>query len=159
MTDSEFTLLKTGHILSATILFGTGLGTAFHLWVTHIRGDARAIAAATRNTVIADWLFTVPSGIVQPATGIALALAAGFDPMAPWLLAAYGLYLLAGGCWLIVVVLQIRVARITAQCVRDNVPLPPGYYRAMRAWFWLGWPAFLALIVVFWLMVAKPSLW
>jgi uncharacterized membrane protein len=29
----------------------------------------------------------------------------------------------------------------------------------MRAWFALGWPAFLAVATTFWLMVAKPPLW
>jgi uncharacterized membrane protein len=29
----------------------------------------------------------------------------------------------------------------------------------MRLWFALGWPAFIGLIVVFWLMVARPELW
>jgi Predicted integral membrane protein (DUF2269) len=28
-------ILKWLHILSATVLFGTGLGTAAHLWMTH----------------------------------------------------------------------------------------------------------------------------
>jgi uncharacterized membrane protein len=158
MTEGEIALLKTLHILSATILFGTGLGTAFHMWLTHLRGDIRAIASTARNVVLADWLFTAPSGVLQPVTGIGLALTAGFDPMAPWLLAAYALYALAGGCWLVVVVLQLRIARIAAQCARDGTPLPRAYRRAMRAWFWLGWPAFIALIAVFWLMAAKPDL-
>lgn len=157
MTEGEFALLKTLHVLSATILFGTGLGTAFHMWMTHLRGDTRAIATTARNVVLADWLFTAPSGVAQPATGFALVFADGYNPMAGWLLAAYGLYILAGSCWLIVVGLQLRVARIAAQCARDAAPLPEAYHRAMRAWFWLGWPAFIALIAVFWLMVAKPD--
>jgi uncharacterized membrane protein len=156
---SEFALLKTIHVLSATILFGTGLGTAFHLWMTHRGGDARAIAAAARNTVIADWLFTAPAAILQPVSGAGLIALAGYDPTESWLVAAYALYLLAGACWLVVVVLQLRVRRIAERCVREQSPLPSAYYRAMRAWFWLGWPAFLALIAVFWLMVAKPVLW
>jgi len=24
-------------------------------------------------------------------------------------------------------------------------------------WFWLGWPAFLSVLVIFWLMIAKPA--
>ena len=38
-------------------------------------------------------------------------------------------------------------------------PLPPAYYAAMRLWFALGWPAFIALLVVLALMVMKPALW
>jgi uncharacterized membrane protein len=154
-----FLILKTVHVLSAIVLLGTGFGTAFHLWATHRRGDVRAIAAAARNTVLADWLFTAPSGVVQPVTGIALARAGGYDLDSSWLVAAYALYALAGLCWLVVVWLQLRVAAISAACAKGNSKLPPAYFSAMRTWFWLGWPGFLGLIVVAWLMVAKPALW
>jgi uncharacterized membrane protein len=154
-----FLLLKTVHILSAIVLLGTGFGTAFHLWATHRRGDVRAIASAARNTVLADWLFIATSGVMQPVTGIALARAGGYDLAASWLLAAYALYALAGICWLAVVWLQLRVAAISAACAKENARLPPAYFRAMRIWFMLGWPGFLGLILVVWLMVAKPALW
>jgi uncharacterized membrane protein len=62
-----YLLLKTVHIVSATILFGTGLGTAFHMWMSHLSGSVQAIAVAARNTVIADFLFTTPAVVVQPA--------------------------------------------------------------------------------------------
>jgi uncharacterized membrane protein len=154
-----FLILKTLHILSAIVLLGTGLGTAFHLWMTHRRGDPRAIACAARNTALADWLFTATSGVAQPVTGVALALAAGYDLRSSWLVVAYALYAIAGLCWLAVMWLQLRIARIAAACVKEEVPLPPAYFGAMRAWFVLGWPAFLGLIAVVWLMVAKPALW
>ncbi len=155
----DYFLLKTLHIISATVLFGTGLGTAFHMWMTHRRGDPRAIASTARNVVLADWLFTTPAGIVQPATGLAMAWSAGFDPLSPWLVATYALYLLAALCWLPVVWLQIQAATLAEHAAAQDVALPPRYHAMMRAWFWLGWPAFLALVVVFWLMVAKPELW
>jgi uncharacterized membrane protein len=154
-----FHVIKTLHILSSTILFGTGLGTAFHMWVTHRRGDVRAIAATARNVVFADWLFTATSGVVQPATGFAMVLMAGYDPTAPWLVATYVLYAVAAACWLCVVRLQIRVADIARRSVATGSSLPPEYHRTMRLWFWLGWPAFVGLVGVFWLMVRKPVLW
>lgn len=149
--------LKTLHLLSATILFGTGLGTAFHLWVTHRGGEVRAIASAARTVVLADFLFTTPAVLVQPATGWALARLDGIDLLEPWLVAAYGLYLLVGACWLPVVWLQLRIRRLAAEAAGADAPLPPAYHRAMRWWFALGWPAFLAMIAIFWLMVAKPG--
>ena len=154
----DFLLLKTLHILSSTLLFGTGLGTAFHMWATHLRGDVRAIAVTARNVVLADWLFTATSGVVQPVTGFAMAIVAGYDLRAPWLVTAYGLYVVAGACWVPVVVLQMRVARIASVCAASGIALPSEYDRAMRLWFLLGWPAFIALVGVFWLMVAKPDL-
>ena len=35
-------------------------------------------------------------------------------------------------------------------------PLPVEFARQMRIWFILGWPAFLAVLAIFWLMVRKP---
>ena len=114
---------------------------------------------AARHTVLADWLFTLPSGLAQPVTGFAMVFAAGWGPGESWLVATYALYLLALGCWIPVVVIQIRAARLAAEAVAAGSALPPEYHRLMTAWFWLGWPAFLGLIAVFWLMVAKPVLW
>lgn len=151
--------LKWIHILSSTVLFGTGMGTAFHMWMAHRRGDARAIATVAGNVVLADWLFTLPAGIVQPATGFTMVLMAGFDPRESWLVATYALYLLALACWVPVVILQMHARSLAAVAAAEGAPLPPAYHRIMRRWFVLGWPAFAALIVVFWLMVAKPSLW
>lgn len=159
MRELDVLILKTLHVLSSTVLFGTGLGTAFHLWMTHRRGDVPAIASAARNVVIADWLFTASSGIVQPATGFALVLVAGYDPLSSWLVVSYGLYVLAGACWIRVVCLQIRVAAIAARSASAGAALPAEYRRAMREWFLLGWPAFTGLLGIFWLMVAKPELW
>jgi uncharacterized membrane protein len=159
MISLAFIVLKTVHVVSSTILFGTGLGTAFHMWMTHLRGDVAAIASTARNVVVADWLFTSTTGVLQPLTGIMLVVIAGYDPVSSWLVLTYCLYMVAGLCWLVVVCLQIRVARIAARCATESAPLPADYHRAMRAWFCLGWPAFLALIGVFWLMVSKPDLW
>lgn len=150
-----FLVVKWVHILSATLLFGTGLGTAFHMWLAHRSGDATHIAHAARQTVLADWLFTLPSGIVQPVSGIALIYLVGYDPHEGWLMLAYALYFVAGACWIVVALLQIRIARWLSE---GRSPKDAQYQRAMRLWFALGWPAFLTLIIVFWLMVARPGL-
>ncbi len=151
--------VKWLHILSATLLFGTGLGTAFHMYATHRRGDVAAIAVMTRNTVLADWLFIATSGVVQPVTGFMMVYWAGYDPLASWLVATYALYVVAAACWIKVVGLQIRMRGYAAEALSRGAPLPEAYHDAMRVWFLLGWPAFLALIAVFALMVFKPALW
>lgn len=154
-----YVLLKLLHILSSTLLFGTGLGTAFFLWFTWRIGHVQAIAVAARLTVWADTVFTTPAVIVQPITGVALAHLMGFPFNTPWLIAAMVLYVVTGACWLPVVVLQLRVRNAAVAAARDGSPLPPACTRWMRWWFALGWPAFLAVMVIFWLMVAKPPLW
>ena len=156
---SVYVLLKFIHIVSSTLLFGTGLGTAFFMWMTHRTGNIVAIANSARLTVLADWLFTTPAVIVQPLSGVLLMRAAHFPASSSWLVAGIAAYLLAGACWLPVVGLQLRARNLAAQALRDGTPLPPQYYRCMRWWFALGWPAFVAVIGAFWLMTAKPALW
>lgn len=154
-----YILLKWVHILSSTVLFGFGAGTAYYFWMAHLSGDARTIARVGGMVVMADWIFTGSSGVLQPLSGIALAVVAGYDLGSSWLVVTYALYLVAFACWAPVVWLQIRARDLAAEAARDGAPLPATYHRLMRIWFALGWPAFLALLGVFYLMVAKPDLW
>lgn len=150
--------IKVAHILSATVLFGTGLGTAFQMWMAHRGGDVRAIAAVSRNVVLADLLFTTPAVVIQPATGLAMVWLGGYGFFEPWLIAVYALYVLVGACWLPVVWIQLRVRNLAVAAAAGNLPLPPAYRTLMWWWFWLGWPAFSAVLAIFWLMVEKPAL-
>lgn len=144
---------KWVHILSSTVLFGTGIGTAFQMVWAMRSGDARTIHHVAKGVVIADWLFTLPAGLVQPISGVILVYLAGYSLGAPWLLLTYGLYLLAFCCWAPVVRLQIAIRDVTA----GQETVPTEARRAFKIWFALGWPAFLALIGVFWLMITKPT--
>lgn len=149
--------LKLVHILSATLLFGTGLGSAFFMWMAHRRGDVAAIAVTARHVVLADWLFTTPAVLVQPLTGFLLLQRLGIDWQQPWVLGSLLLYLVAGLCWLPVVAIQLRVRRLAERAHADATPLPSSYFRWMRWWFWLGWPAFAAVLAILALMVFKPT--
>lgn len=153
-----FTWLKLIHILSATVLFGTGLGTAFFMWRADRSGDLPAIAVTARHVVLADFLFTVPAIVVQPVSGVLLAIEAGYTFTEPWLLAAIGLYLLIGACWLPVVRLQLRMRDLAEAARATSEPLPASYHRAMRLWFVLGWPAFASILAIFALMVFRPTI-
>ena len=149
-------ILKTIHILSAILLFGTGLGTAFHGMASNLSKDVRAIAIANRNVVLADWLFTTPTVIIQPVSGIWLATLEGWPLTSGWIVATFALYALAGACWLPVVWLQLRMHKISKQCMAEGTNLPPLYHRYFRLWFALGWPAFSAMVAIVVLMVFKP---
>lgn len=150
--------LKWIHILSAIVLFGTGLGTAFHGLASNLSRDVRAIAVANRNVVLADWLFTTPAVVIQPLTGIWLALEGGWPLTTGWIVLSLILYVLTGACWLPVVWLQLRMRRMAEAAAAAGEPLPPEYRRYFRIWFALGWPAFTAMIIIVWLMVFKPEL-
>jgi len=153
----EYVVVKWLHILSSTFLFGTGIGSAFYMLFASLTRDWRAIAVVVRYVVIADWLFTTPAIIVQPITGFYLAHIAGYPLSAGWIAWSVALYLLAGACWLPVVWLQMRMRDMAAQAALDGQPQPL-YWRYLRLWVLLGIPAFFALVVVFYLMVAKPAL-
>jgi len=153
----SYLLLKYIHIVSSTILFGTGLGTAFHGWMANRRGALAAIATVNRNVVTADWIFTTPAVLVQPVTGVMLARMAGYSITDHWLALSLLLYVVAGACWLPVVRLQILMRRMADRALAENSPLPAQYARYARLWFLLGWPAFAGVLAIFFLMTVKPS--
>lgn len=139
------------------MLFGTGIGTAFQMVWAMRTGRVETVHSVAVGVVVADWIFTLPAGMVQPATGIWLVHLAGHSLTAPWLLAVYALYLLAFCCWLPVVFPQIRIRDLAGMALRAGTDLPRAAMRLYRIWFALGWPAFGALVAVFWLMVTKPD--
>lgn len=153
-----YLLVKVVHILSSTVLFGTGLGTAFFMWQSNRSSDIAAIAVTARHVVIADWLFTMPAMIAQPVTGLWLAFDGGYRLTEGWLVLSVALFVLAGACWLPVVWLQIRMRNLAAAARVAGESLPPLFHRHMRIWFALGWPAFFAILVIFFLMVLKPQI-
>ncbi len=152
----SYLALKWIHILSAILLFGTGLGSAFYKFMTQRTGDVRAVAVTDRLVVLADWLFTTPTIILQPLTGIAMLWLIDMPLTTPWVALSFGLYFLAGACWLPVVWLQIRMRRMAEEALAEGTALPPRYHHYARTWFWLGVPAFAAMVAVVALMVFKP---
>jgi uncharacterized membrane protein len=151
--------LKSAHILSGAVLFGTGLGIAFFMLAAYRTSDPRTIAAVGRMVVAADFLFTATAVVFQPLSGVMLAHLAGYRLTEPWLLASYGLYLLVGMCWLPVVAIQLRLTKLAEAAAEADAPLPQAYHRLFRTWFALGWPAFAGVIAIYVLMTAKPMLW
>ncbi|NIF55095.1 DUF2269 domain-containing protein [Burkholderia sp. Ax-1724] len=151
--------IKTLHIVSSAVLVGTGFGTAFYLFCANRTRSVPGIALVSRLVVRADCWFTSPAVVIQPVSGLWLAHAAGWTWQTPWIIAAVCLYLLAGACWLPVVWLQLRMAMIASGANQAGMPaLPQQYWRYARYWEWLGYPAFAAMLIVYGLMVFKPSL-
>ena len=153
----DYLVVKWLHVLSSTLLFGTGIGSAFYMLFTSLSRDVRAIAVVSRYVVLADWLFTSTTVILQPLTGFYLIHLAGLPWTSRWIVWSIGLYLLAGACWLPVVWLQLKMRDMAAQAAATGVPLPARYWRYEKIWTALGFPAFIGLLVVYWLMVHKPA--
>lgn len=153
----EYLLVKWIHVLSSTLLFGTGLGSAFYMFFTNRSRDTHAIAVVCRRVVWADWIFTTPTGIIQPLTGAYLVHLAGLPWDAPWVVWSFVLYIVAMFCWLPVVWLQIRMAAMAEAAVANGTGLPERFWSFHRRWTALGVPAFAGFIVIFYLMVVKPA--
>lgn len=152
----EYLIIKWLHIVSSTLLFGTGIGSAFYMLFSSLSRDVRAIAVVSRHVVRADWLFTATTVVFQPLSGFYMIHLAGYPLTSAWIVWSIALYLVAGACWLPVVWLQMRMRDMAQASARDNLALPALYWRYLRIWTALGIPAFVALVIVFYLMTAKP---
>ena len=152
----DYVVVKWLHILSSTFLFGTGIGSAWYMLFATISRDVRAVAVVSKYVVVADWLFTATTAIIQPLTGFYLIHLAGFPMHSKWIMWSVALYVLAGACWLPVVWLQMRMRDMAAEAAGTGRDLPPRFWRYFRIWVALGVPAFIAFVVIFGRMVAKP---
>jgi uncharacterized membrane protein len=156
---SLYLVLKFLHVVGASVLLGTGAGIAFFFLYRAERHETPAgIAATLRTVVVADYLFTATAAIAQPITGLWLVYLAGYPLDQTWIVASLAFYALIAACWLPVVVIQIRMRDIACAAVEAAATaLPDAYWRLSRIWFWLGWPAFLSVLAIVWLMIAKPA--
>ena len=152
-----YTLVKLLHVIGGAVLFGTGAGIAFFMLMAHRTRDAVVIAHTAGVVVIADMIFTASAVILQPLTGATLAYLAGFPLFSGWIGISLLLYLLVGGFWLPVVWMQWRMRDLARAALAAGTALPPAYFRLFRWWFAFGFPAFGAVIAIFWLMIAKPG--
>jgi uncharacterized membrane protein len=150
--------VKFLHILGATVILGTGAGIAFFMLAAHRSGDAVFIARTAAIVVIADFMFTATAVAVQPVTGYLLLRQTGLSLAEGWVVASLVLYGVAGAFWLPVVWMQMRMRDLAATAAAAGTPLPPAYHRLFRLWFAFGFPGFGSVLLIVWLMIAKPSL-
>jgi uncharacterized membrane protein len=152
-----YLVLKYLHVLGAIILLGTGIGIAFFMVMAHHSGDPGHIARTAATVVVADGVFTATAVIVQPISGALLLYETGVPVGARWLLVSLALYGLAGAFWLPVVWLQARMRDLARAAATSGQPLPVRYHELYRLWFLFGFPGFGSVMVILWLMIAKPS--
>ena len=155
---TEYYVLKFLHVIGATVLLGTGAGIAFFMLMAHRTGRTAVVADVARIVVIADYVFTATAVVAQPITGILLARTVGYELTEGWIVASIGLYLFTGAFWLPVVWMQSRMRTLAREAAASGNPLPPAYHRLFRWWFAFGFPAFAAVLLIFWLMIARPEI-
>lgn len=154
---NTYLALKVVHIISSVLLVGTGLGSAFYLFFIHRTRNQAAITEVIKLVVKADYWFTLPTIVLQPITGFAMLHLAHLSPNQPWVIAALALYVVAGICYVPVFFLQLKMQYLAKIAQQQQQPLPQNYWRCARIWEYLGYPAFIAMSLIFWLMVAKPT--
>jgi uncharacterized membrane protein len=150
--------LRWLHLIGATVLLGTGAGIAFFMVMAHRTGQATLIAHVAGTVVVADWLFTASAVLLQPITGYLLAREIGWSLSEGWIAISLALYVLTGCFWLPVVWIQHRLRDLAREAAANSVPLPAAYHRLYRIWFACGFPAFVSVLAIIWLMLARPSL-
>ena len=151
-------VLKYLHIIGASVLLGTGAGIAFFMLLAHMTGRPAIIAGVARIVVIADFVFTTTAVILQPITGAALAWNVGYSLAEGWIALSIILYIFTGMFWLPVVWMQMKMRRLAEAAVEADVPLPAEYHHLFWRWFAFGFPAFAAVLAIFWLMISRPDL-
>jgi uncharacterized membrane protein len=152
----EYIILKWIHILSATILFGTGIGSAFYLYSANRAKSVETIYFVAKQIVIADFLFTSPAVVIQLFTGLWLLKLTGYSVRDPWVAWGLGLYFVVGLCWLPVVWMQIKMRNVAKLALEKEEPLPAIYWRLDFWWIFAGTLAFPTVVAIIYLMVAKP---
>ena len=151
-------LLRLVHVVGATVLFGTGAGIAFFMVMAHRTRDPATIAHVAGTVVVADFLFTATSGLVQPITGAWLAWQVGWSLTEGWIVLSLVLYAVAGAFWLPVIFIQMRMRDLAQAASNGNSALPESYFRLYRVWFAFGFPAFFSVLAIFWLMLTRPAI-
>lgn len=150
-------LLKYLHVIGATVLLGTGAGIAFFMVVAHFTEEAAKVAAVARIVVLADFVFTATAVVLQPVSGGLLAVTVGYPLGEGWIVLSILLYLTTGAFWLPVVFMQMRMRDLAEAAAAGGAALPDAYHRLFWRWFAFGVPAFAAVLVIFWLMIARPD--
>lgn len=151
-------VLRWMHVLGACVLIGTGAGIAFFMLMAHRTGNAVVIAHTASIVVLADTLFTATAVIVQPITGVLLVQEIGWDLSEGWIVLSILLYLLIGTFWLPVVWIQLQMRNLARVAADLGQQLPDRYHQLFRIWFVCGFPAFFAILVIVWLMLARPDI-
>ena len=155
---TTYFVFKYLHVIGAAVLLGTGAGIAFFMLMAHLTGRPALVAGVARIVVIADFVFTATAVVAQPVTGALLAWSAGYSLGEGWIVLSLALYVLTGGFWLPVVWMQARMRDLAAAAERAGSALPPTYRKLFRVWFAFGFPAFAAVLAIFWLMIARPEI-
>jgi uncharacterized membrane protein len=155
-----YLVLKLIHVLSSTLLLGTGLGVAVLLFASYKEGHVDFLRTTANHVMIADWLIVAPAVVVQLVTGIWLTSYLGIPFGSAWFVAVLGLFFFAGACWLPMAWIQFQLSHLAVRDHEERVD-DAAHSRdrgLMSIWACCAVLAFGALFALFWLMVFKHGM-
>ncbi|SFC86619.1 DUF2269 family protein [Pseudoalteromonas denitrificans] len=152
---TSYLLLKLIHILAAVVVTGTGAGIEFFMFMVNRSNNTQAIYIISRHVILVDWVFTLPAVIIQIITGVLLMNIQGYSFSSPWFYWVVSLFLFIGLCWLPVLNIQYKL-RALAKRDQEVSTVSQEFKALMNTWIILGILAFIAILMIFWLMVFKP---
>jgi uncharacterized membrane protein len=148
--------VKYLHVLGAIVILGTGAGIAFFMLMAHRSRDPAFIARTAATVVVADMIFTLTAAVLQPVSGGFLMTLSATTLAERWLVVSLGLYAVAGLFWIPVIFMQIEMRDLARTAVAQRQPLPQRYFTLFHRWFGFGIPGFGSVMIILWLMIAKP---
>ncbi len=153
---TPYFIVKYLHVLGAIVILGTGGGIAFFMLMAHRSRSAAFIARTASVVVIADMLFTLTAVIAQPITGGVLMMLSSTSPTEGWLATSLVLFAVAGAFWIPVIFMQLEMRNLARLAAEKSQPLPARYFALFRRWFAFGIPGFGSVMIILYLMIAKP---
>lgn len=134
-------------------MIGTGLGSAFYLFLSYKRSQASTVKDVLNLVILADTIFTAPSVIIQLITGVMLSNLMGLT-YTNWFWVVISVSLIVVVLWIRAAFIQTRLKRILEQ----DKEISENFHSLMKLWFNLGVPSFLGSVFIYYLMVYKAFL-
>ena len=147
----DYHILKLIHIISATLMIGAGIGSAFYLFLTYKIYRISTLKDVLKLVVLADFVFTAPSVIIQFITGMMLSNLLHLTDT-NWfrlVIAISGVVLVM---WLRAAFIQIKLRKM----LELKNELTAEFHYLMKVWFYLGVPSFMGAMYLYYLMVYQP---
>jgi len=140
-------------------MFGAWLAVAGFMVLARGSGNASVVALVAQFVVRLEIFLMIPAIALQPISGFPLAFVIGLSPLDEfWIVLSVAVYAAVVVGWIVAVVLETRIRRVTRAAALSGTPLPDAYRRLFRVWFALALPILAGMIGLFLLMVWQPRL-
>lgn len=146
-------ILVALHVLGAVLFVGNIITAAFWKLMAEREGNPQVIASAAKRVMAADYWFTIPGIVLLLSSGHVLMAQGGYSLLSfSWISLAYGMFILSGVLWMVVLLPAQRAMIRHSQ----NGQLGAEYNKASNTWNLWGTVATVLPLVTLYLMVVKP---